>query len=62
MVSIQTRIEGYTFVVEADKCDATDPKYEEEVSGCTASVGILTHEKIYVVRLYRHSEFAELGS
>ncbi len=49
-------------MVEADKCDATDPKYEEEVSGCTASVGILTHEKIYVVRLYRHSEFAELGS
>lgn len=27
----------------------TDPRYEEEVSGCTASVGILTHDKIYVV-------------
>lgn len=27
-----------------------DPKYEEEVSGCTASVGIITHDKIYVVR------------
>lgn len=27
-----------------------DPKYEEEVSGCTASVGVITHDKIYVVR------------
>ena len=27
-----------------------DPRYEEEVSGCTASVGIITNEKIYVVR------------
>jgi len=26
-----------------------DPKYEDEVSGCTASVGIITHDKIYVV-------------
>ncbi|XP_014557011.1 hypothetical protein COCVIDRAFT_37536 [Bipolaris victoriae FI3] len=25
-----------------------DPKYEEEVSGCTASVGVLTKDKIYV--------------
>lgn len=28
-----------------------DPKYEEEVSGCTATVGIITHDKIYVVSL-----------
>lgn len=28
----------------------TDPKYEEEVSGCTASVGIISKDKIYVVR------------
>lgn len=28
----------------------TDPKYEEEVSGCTACVGLLTDDKIYVVR------------
>lgn len=27
----------------------TDPKYEEEVSGCTASVGVLSKDKIYVV-------------
>lgn len=27
-----------------------DPKYEEEVSGCTASVGIISKDKIYVVR------------
>jgi len=26
-----------------------DPKYEEEVSGCTASVGIISENKIYVV-------------
>jgi protein phosphatase PTC2/3 len=36
-------------IFEADKCDVVDPKYEEEVSGCTASVGIITHDKIYVV-------------
>jgi hypothetical protein len=28
---------------------ALDPRYEEEVSGCTASVGILSSKKIYVV-------------
>ena len=28
-----------------------DPKYEEEVSGCTACVGVITHDKVYVVRL-----------
>ena len=27
----------------------SDPKYEEEVSGCTASVGIISKNKIYVV-------------
>ena len=26
-----------------------DPRYEEEVSGCTASVGIVSAKKIYVV-------------
>ena len=26
-----------------------DPKYEEEVSGCTASVGLVSETKIYVV-------------
>ncbi|KAF2840807.1 putative serine/threonine phosphatase 2C ptc2 [Patellaria atrata CBS 101060] len=31
-----------------DRAILTDPKYEEEVSGCTASVGIITHDKIYV--------------
>jgi hypothetical protein len=42
---------------EADKCGVPDPKYEEEVSGCTASVGIVTHDKIYVV-----SEKARINS
>jgi len=27
----------------------TDPKYEEEVSGCTASVGLISETTIYVV-------------
>lgn len=31
-----------------DRAILSDPKYEEEVSGCTASVGIITHDKIYV--------------
>lgn len=53
MVSTKNPAKGYTLVVEADKCDVPDPKYEEEVSGCTASVGILTHDKIYVVRTQR---------
>jgi hypothetical protein len=26
-----------------------DPKYEEEVSGCTASVGLISKTKIHVV-------------
>lgn len=30
-----------------------DPKYEEEVSGCTACVGLITDDKIYIVRLRR---------
>jgi hypothetical protein len=28
-----------------------DPRYEEEVSGCTACIGILSNKKIYVVSL-----------
>jgi protein phosphatase 2C family protein 2/3 len=31
-----------------DRAILSDPKYEEEVSGCTASVGILSKDKIYV--------------
>lgn len=31
-----------------DRAILSDPKYEEEVSGCTASVGIVTMDKIYV--------------
>jgi hypothetical protein len=34
--------------METDLC-SLDPRYEEEVSGCTASVGILSSKKIYVV-------------
>ena len=34
--------------MESDLC-SLDPRYEEEVSGCTASVGILSSKKIYVV-------------
>jgi len=30
---------------------STDPKYEDEVSGCTATTCIITHDKIYVVRV-----------
>lgn len=33
---------------EADLCSA-DPRYEEEVSGCTASVAIVSGKKIFVV-------------
>lgn len=29
---------------------APDPKYEEEVSGCTASTAIISKHKIWVVR------------
>lgn len=29
--------------------DWVDPKYEEEVSGCTASVGVISRDKIWVV-------------
>lgn len=28
-----------------------DPKYEEEVSGCTASVGLISETTIYVVSI-----------
>lgn len=41
-----------------------DPRYEEEVSGCTASVGILSSKKIYVVcdgLLYHKAMLTGLG-
>ncbi|ROV88939.1 hypothetical protein VPNG_10203 [Cytospora leucostoma] len=31
-----------------DRAILNDPKYEEEVSGCTACVGLLTDDKIYI--------------
>ncbi|KAK4975608.1 Protein phosphatase 2C 2 [Elasticomyces elasticus] len=31
-----------------DRAILSDPRYEEEVSGCTASVGIISKDKIYV--------------
>ncbi|KAK8180562.1 phosphatase 2C-domain-containing protein [Phyllosticta capitalensis] len=31
-----------------DRAILSDPKYEDEVSGCTASVGVISHDKIYV--------------
>ncbi|KAK0830561.1 Protein phosphatase 2C 2 [Friedmanniomyces endolithicus] len=31
-----------------DRAILSDPKYEEEVSGCTSTVGIVTKDKIYV--------------
>ncbi|CAG5182435.1 uncharacterized protein ALTATR162_LOCUS10160 [Alternaria atra] len=31
-----------------DRAILSDPKYEEEVSGCTATVGVLSKDKIYV--------------
>ncbi|KAK4201615.1 phosphatase 2C-domain-containing protein [Triangularia verruculosa] len=31
-----------------DRAILNDPKYEEEVSGCTACVGLITEDKIYV--------------
>ena len=33
----------------ADSMFRADPKYEEEVSGCTACVGLITDDKIYTV-------------
>ncbi|EGP82873.1 unnamed protein product [Zymoseptoria tritici ST99CH_1A5] len=30
-----------------DRAILSDPRYEEEVSGCTSTVGIITHDKIY---------------
>lgn len=40
---------------------APDPRYEEEVSGCTASVAIVSAKKIYVVcwRLCQNELFAD---
>jgi len=43
----------------ADTCISVDPKYEEEVSGCTSSVGIITKDKIYVVRFRKSSKYME---
>lgn len=34
----------------ADANCLADPKYEEEVSGCTACVGLISNDKIYIVR------------
>ncbi|KAF2142431.1 uncharacterized protein K452DRAFT_318073 [Aplosporella prunicola CBS 121167] len=31
-----------------DRAILSDPKYEEEVSGCTASVGVISNDKIFV--------------
>lgn len=39
----------------------TDPKYEDEVSGCTASVGIITKDKIYVVSTLECTTYIQLG-
>ena len=35
-----------------------DPKYEEEVSGCTASVGLISESKIYIVSHQIRSQWA----
>ncbi len=40
---------GGMWVGDADEWHCIDPKYEEEVSGCTSTVGIVTKDKIYVV-------------
>jgi len=37
------------FVVKMADTNNLDPKYEEEVSGCTACVALITDDKIYVV-------------
>ncbi|CRK32450.1 hypothetical protein BN1708_019010, partial [Verticillium longisporum] len=34
-----------------DRAILNDPRYEEEVSGCTACVSLINDDKIYVVRL-----------
>ena len=36
---------------------ASDPKYEEEMSGCTACVGIVSHNKIWVARQPKEDMF-----
>lgn len=38
-----------TLLTHAADSSDLDPKYEEEVSGCTASVGIISKDKIWVV-------------
>ena len=40
----------YTLYSEPVLTEDLDPKYEEEMSGCTACVGIVSHNKIWVVR------------
>lgn len=44
-VSLHTYTRG---IWETDSC-FVDPRYEEEVSGCTASVAIVSSKKIFVV-------------
>lgn len=39
----------------------TDPKYEEEVSGCTACVGFIAGKKLYVVCLLLLSALCVAG-
>ena len=43
--------------LQADSC-FLDPRYQDEVSGCTASVGIISQEKIFVVGLIKHNRLA----
>ncbi|PSR80940.1 phosphatase 2C-domain-containing protein [Coniella lustricola] len=42
---IQALKDGF---LATDRAILNDPKYEEEVSGCTACVGLITDDKIYV--------------
>lgn len=37
--------------IGADADFEVDPRYEEEVSGCTACIGLITKDKIFVVGL-----------
>lgn len=39
-----------TLEVVGSSSHSLDTRYEEEVSGCTASVGIVSKDKIWVVR------------
>jgi hypothetical protein len=42
------------WAIAADSC-SPDVRYEDEVSGCTASAALLTNDKIYVVRFAFYS-------